>query len=597
MPPQLPVPTFPTFDLSAFPQFTTSSTTPPPLRTPTPFRTLPKWCPRIPSLTLGDVWRDSLPTFHDLSSLPEPPEIQAVTPEKCKDLQVWRPIGCGYGRGQSRFFPSRSLLEIEELESGLGNRVTVKLPPPVACRLHRSDNSVASVLSRVTAAATATFAEVQMMVSQPTSQSQRSGLDSPSAANGELSTTPSSLPSPAAKAAYQHTVKDGLLTVYDQEWQSPTDFLSLSYEAAQPPYEIDGREIELPYVHANSLTGYSNDTNAVDHLPGHEVRHSIADSGVGLPILWTSENRDMVGMNEQVIDHDIVAPISASAAAGIALPMSLPATPPATPPLRSLIDIEAILPIDRMIEADHQNSDAHYHSERALFHQTPEPVAQGAGKFHGDSNASSINIADFLKLGHAKHCWCEHCADHNVARDERSASIASSITLAGPDCIDAEDEYLDLSLLLNPSDSDAGTDSDVPEFVSLDVGDDKIQAVEDDGWLLFSHIITTKPVDESTSPLYLPSSPILHRHNQPRSPAPTVIITPSETCASDVSNDYVAVAASSGHELSPQRPRSAGDNGLALYGGCGFAMAVESSWRWGRESEEDWWDWAVEEEC
>lgn len=143
MSPELPLPEFSKFDLAAFPHFAIASTTPPPLRTPTPFRGLPKWCPRIPSLTLGDVWRDALPTFHDLSSLPEPVEASSsqpgATPKPCKDLQIWRPIGIGYGRDQSRFFPPRSRSTSEGLDNGRG-RVTVKLPPPVACRLHRSDN-------------------------------------------------------------------------------------------------------------------------------------------------------------------------------------------------------------------------------------------------------------------------------------------------------------------------------------------------------------------------------------------------------------------------------------------------------------------------
>jgi hypothetical protein len=31
--------------------------------------------------------------------------------------------------------------------------------------------------------------------------------------------------------------------------------------------------------------------------------------------------------------------------------------------------------------------------------------------------------------------------------------------------------------------------------------------------------------------------------------------------------------------------------------GLGTGETRVGGWRWGRESEEEWWDWAVEEEC
>lgn len=405
------------------------------------------------------------------------------------------------------------------------------------------------------------------------------------------------------------------MTAKAQDWRGPTGHFPWYYDARQPLYEIDGREIELPYVHANSLTGYSNDSDVTETLPSYQELPFLVDSGVDLPLVSSSEHQDMVGLNELVVDHDIMAPVHANTAAGVPLPVSLRATPPATPPLHPLGDVATILPMDCITEAEHRDSDAHYYSEQALFDQTSPSLTQSTRTLHEHSTVSSINIADFLKLGHAKQCWCGHCTDerYHPSHGEANGSVSSSITLTGGDYAEHEDGSLVLSLVLDPSESEPDTGSDVPEMLNLDDadlsptnhGDENLQAVEDGDWLLFSHIMT-RPVEErlsTASPLYLPSSPILHRQAEQRAPAPTVIITPSGTSANEVQDDYVAVAApvtsigSStvnnpiGHEISVQRPRSSVETGLTLYGtggiGCVFAKAVESSWRWGRENEED----------
>lgn len=600
-----------------------------------------------------------MPTFHDLSSLPEPAEAptvpQSTTPEPCKDLQVWRPIGSGYGRDQSRFFPPRSLLTEEELETGPSKRFKVKLPPTVACRLHRSDNGSETILpmpnSSITQEATATFVESHDTTPPPVSacgQSQYHDSTSSFCANEVLCRTTISSPDPVVGIMNEtagtelleinqnnrHSVSDmtmgssntTLMTPCVREDHRPLDYSPPYYNAEQPPYELDGREIELPYVHANSLTGISNDLEVKETLPSYEELQFLADSGVGLPVVFCNEQEDMVGLNELVVDHDIMAPIHAIKAANVPLPVSLPATPPATPPSYSFGNLAAILPIDCITEAEHRDSDAHYHSEQALFDQPPTSPTQSTGVLYENLGVNSINIADFLKLGHAKHCWCGHCTDerYNSSHDESSVSISSSITLTDRSPVDDEDGSLVLSLMLNPSESEPDTVSDPPELLNHGdaVGsatkytDGDVQAMEDDGWLLFSHVMT-KPAEErasSLSPLYLPSSPILHRQSEQRAPASTVIITPSETATSELSNDYVAVAAPTtsiatnstatrltGDDMFPQRPRTTRESGPALYeaagNGCVFAKAAEGSWRWGRESEEDWWDWAVEEEC
>lgn len=410
-----------------------------------------------------------------------------------------------------------------------------------------------------------------------------------------------------------------------QQRQNLTACLSLHYNAEQSPYELDGLDPELPYVHANSLTGYSNDQSVHDILPAYEERRFLADSGAGLPIVLSSETQDMVGLNELVVDHDIMTPMCASSAANVALPMSLPATPPATPPLNPLSDIATILPVDCIAEAEYQQSDAHYCSEQALFTQTPLSLTKSTEMLQDDPNSSSINIADFLKLGHAKQCWCGYCTDeaYSDSRQEADASLSSSTTLADRDRAADDDVHLTLSMLINPSESEPDTESDDPEL--LDLGDTdvtptnyahaNIEPVEDNDWQLFQPAVA-KPVGRRALPastMYTPSSPILHWQRQNRAPTPTVIITSSETSANETSDDYIAVAAPTTavasptatnlawHDMFPRRPRSMSKADLAACEGerhgCGFPRASGGSRRWGRESEEEWWEWAVEEEC
>ena len=661
--PELPLlPDFAKFDIAAFSRFAISSTTPPPLKTPSPFRTLPKWCPRIPSLTLGDVWRDSLPTFHDLSSLPEPAAASNTTPKAtrkpCQDLQVWRPVGTGYGRDQSRFFPSRDQSTSDGTDNQRGKGVTVKLPPSVACRLHRSDSAAASSSpspvpeSRISQAILAAFAEFKCVTPlsiHSSEQTQSSVLTSTCCESASSELNLPTLPGPAddkANFTTAATPEDDLKTSQTsvaasttmnscpsmivqttsevQQRQNLATPCLLRYNDEQPPYELDGREIEIPYVHANSLIGYSNDPSVPDILPEHEERQSLADSGVDIHIIISSESDDMVGLNELAVDHDIMAPVSGISAAGVALPISLPATPPATPPLIPLSDMATILPTDCVTEAEYIHSDAHYCSEQALF-SSPLTLAQSAEMLHENINSSSINITDFLKLGHAKQCWCGHCTDEpsDPARSGADASLSSSTTLADRDR--AADEYgeLTLSLLLHPSESEPDTESDDPELLDVNQADvdcttcqqATVETVEDDEWLLYSPA-AFKPAEKQISSaftMYTPSSPILHRQRQHKDPVLTVAITSSEPSVNEPLGDYIAVAAPTPAATSltitsvewrdtfPRNSSSVWKADLTTREserfGFGFAPARRGSWRWGRESEEEWWDWAVEEEC
>lgn len=528
------------------------------------------------------------------------------------------------------------------------------MPPPVACRLHRSDNgggcssTIPVSKSSLSQEILAAFAEIKGTTplavlgferdqsSVPTESCWKNEASEPvlptiaDLAYEKISKTAATTPENVLKASQTFATAfkkanpcpTGDEQTMDQieQGRHPSDQHAPHYDSEQPPYELDARETEIPYVHANSLVGYSNDRDALEILPDHEERQYLADPGVGLPIIIASETHVMVGLNELVVDHDIRALASATVAASVALPIS----PPATPPLHPLSDISAILPVDCVTEAEHTHSDAHYCSEQALFFSPPS-LAQSAETLHDDINSSSINIADFLKLGHAKQCWCGYCTEEPcyIARSAANAYISSSVTLADQDRAANGDGDSTLSLLLHPSESEPDTESDGPDMLKLDQADmvdrttcrhANVETVEVDDCLLFSPT-ATKPAGEqlsSAATMYTPSSPILHRQRQYRAQAPTVIITSSEPSANKPPDDYIAIAATitattspttasmAWHDTFPRRSSSMWRAEFATREservGLGFAEAGKGRLGWGGESEEEWWDWAVEEE-
>jgi hypothetical protein len=587
------MPEFSDFDLRAFPSFPTID--PLSLRMPCPFRSLPRWCPRIPSLTLGDVWRDSLPTFHDLSGLPEPvevrPAMKKLGSELCRDVQIRRPIGSVFGREQSKFFLPTSTPTTDEQD---GKKTRVKLPP-VGCQLHRSEKD-----------------DDDTLISTKTSKQELVAVDRTPTRNLRHVFP--------WTHAYEFEANEALLS--SPNLADPSGRLSPEYQYAQPPYELVGCGTQLPYVHANSLTGVSNEfEDTVEHFQTHELP-AYADSTVDLPVMHLDDGN--VGMNELVVDHDMCGPAELDIAAGVPLPVSPLITPPATPLSQSMRDIASLMPINCVIEAEHRKSDAHFYSEQALFSQSPVRPAQSTELSRDEQRCGSIDIADFLKLGHAKQCWCDHCDDRSCdpSTGQEDVQWASSPTLTDQTC--AENE-VSLSLVLNPSESnfDSKSESEAPELLDLfesDANDadseiGKIETAEDEDWLVFSR--SSPPSSHpstSSSQLYLPSSPILHQQRQQRASTPTIIITTStdtsDTSVDEHSDDYVAVpptTASAGaqtpmwHSMFPRRPSSAWKTGPAELSGepmsRGCAKTVDGSWRWGRQSEEEWWDWAVEEEC
>jgi len=653
-PTELPMPEFSGSDLRAFPSFPTFN--PLSMRTPSPFRSLPRWCPRIPSLTLGDIWRDSLPTFHDLSGLPEPAEVKSAMKhsgsELCRDVQIWRPIGSILGREQSKFFPPIKTAPTEEQND---KKARVRLPP-TGCRLHRSERgdyaSRSSELSHdlsdlppvysLTKGIAAAFSD--SLVAPSSSEIVRGGSKNPTGIplsseghdDNSASTRASRLgcavtdsaPSIDLRHVFPWTHMQPCDTavseagLFSTQMEDPSNRSSPEYHAAQPPYQLEGREVQLPYVHANSLTGFSNESeDTVVHLRNHELLN-FADSTVGLPVMHLDDGN--VGMNELLVDHDMFGPFELGIAADVPLPVSLPITPPATPPSQSLLYIDSATPINRVLEAEHRHSDAHFYSEQALFSQSLAWPTESTGMPRNKHRCGSIDIADFLKLGHARQCWCDHRNDKscNPSLGQEDVQWGSSPTLTDRSCTG---NHSSLSLVLNPSQSnfDSESESDAPELLDLlesdtneaEIESGKIETTEDEEWLVFS--LSSPPScrpSTSSSPLYLPSSPILHRQRQSRTSTPAIIVTTSsessDTSVDEHSDSYVAVpptTASVGmqtpvwHDMFSRRPSSAWKSGLAGLSGeptsCGSARAVDGARGWSRQSEDEWWDWAVVEEC
>lgn len=518
--------------------------------------------------------------------------------------------------------------EEDLVAKGRARVARVKLPPPDGCRLHDSDEGVdtSSLIPRsvITQVAIAALEEIKGSSPQRDQNQQRSSSSACSDKTKDDATA-------CAETDTVNTIVDestaaALWQILASTASTEDGLTSHPIIDPHPPYELDSCDTELPYVHANSLIGYSNGPVATVSSPGYQWRPLLADSGVHLPIFHLAEE-DNVGLNELVVDHDIVMRTDRSIAAGVPLPFSLPTTPPATPPTCSIGDTAALLPIDCVVEAEHLVSDAHYYSEHALFMKSPPSPAQSTVTLRNNLGHTSINIADFLKLGHAKNCWCGYCNSDPYSDfiGKIGTSPSSSTTLAGQDSADDEGDGKDdddcdddsaLSLTLHHSSSDLDADADVPDLLDLidacttrnSHKHSKNDTVEDDDWLLFTPLplalATAEDRFDSASPLYLPSSPILHRQHQQRAPTPAIVITSADPSADDCSDDYVAIAtpsaASTGdstvwptwESMFPRRPSSAWEAGLAQFGdervGCGFAAAAEGSWRWGRESEGEW---------
>ncbi|KAK0884341.1 hypothetical protein LTR87_001972 [Friedmanniomyces endolithicus] len=373
-------------------------------RPPTPLTLeLPSWCPPLPCLTRKGVWSEGLPVFYDLSSLPEPKEAPKPQrdPRLCQELQLWSGKLDTTKPRQSRFFP----------RTPAPAKPTVKLTSS-ACKLHVTEESTPAAAP----IQTTTYADV---IKKGVDAKLTKHVGDPDETADVLTATPSVGPSPA-------NLWNVLVDVASKRRESSTDpylasFLPNaddSYQAAwvahintinqsPEPVELDGKEI--PYVHANSLTGHSNEVLLSPYAGEHPA---LSDSGV----CFTPLASPPLGLNELMMDYDIGLPYAMPpyhVASGEEPSQSPQHT---SSPQHSLI-LADILPIDCIQELDSDNdggeqtlqaSDAHFHSEQSLFAlgtapKNPFPAPTSASDNDLDTD---IDIATFLKMGHASHCRC-----------------------------------------------------------------------------------------------------------------------------------------------------------------------------------------------
>lgn len=282
-PPQLPYPNFGGLDwLCDFPQLSglspACSPTPPPSYSPR----VPNWCPHIPSIFNKKNSNDSLPLFFDFSSLPE--QFQSPKPaSKCQEVQLWQPKASPQPAKQSRFFPPRPSSPKPE----------VKLPV-TACTLHKNDKGVQVDLPPRPDdhSEPARCAELPDKAA-PTEQAHATEA---SAANLWRILT-------SKDDAYKEVVADPYTTSFatrhpQDPLSHPHGIFDTRMEAIGMPTELDNTEI--PYFHANSLTGHGNERASYPQREVEEHRTVIYDS----PMAMTPQEEMFVGLNEMVVDPD-----------------------------------------------------------------------------------------------------------------------------------------------------------------------------------------------------------------------------------------------------------------------------------------------------
>ncbi|KAK0262635.1 hypothetical protein LTS09_003349 [Friedmanniomyces endolithicus] len=352
--------------------------------------------------------------FYDLSSLPEPKEAPKPQrdPRLCQELQLWSGK-LDIKPKQSRFFPM----------APAPAKPTIK-PTPSACTLRVIEKGLPAAASDQPA----TYADV---VKKGIDAKLAKHVGDPDETADVLTATPSVGPSPAnlwnvlvdvaskrrkpSTDPYLASFLPNAEDSYQAAWVAHLNTINQSPE----PVELEGREV--PYVHANSLTGHSNEV----HLSPYADEHpALSDSGV----CFTPLASPPLGLNELMMDYDIGLPYATppSRAPSEEEPSRL-SQHPSSSPEHSLI-LADILPINCIHdenlssssssadtedggEQTLQASDAHFRSEQSLFTLGTAPKHPAPAPTPHDTSVSDIDIATFLKMGHASRCRCTACSD------------------------------------------------------------------------------------------------------------------------------------------------------------------------------------------
>ncbi|KAI7225685.1 hypothetical protein KC343_g7517 [Hortaea werneckii] len=189
---------------------------------------------------------------------------------------------------------------------------------------------------------------------------------------------------------------------YFDAWQATLDFARPDDVSA---VELDGKEI--PYVHPNSLVGIANDLAMSPYMDEHPASKETEVNYTPLPSPPT-------GLNELLINHDIVPPSSPSKHNPTASESDNYPTPSSYS--HTTLHISNIVPIDCIANEDGDDggvktltdSDAHYQSEQHLFAPDDNLPALPPSP---PTEQSLIDVAAFLRMGHAPQCWCADCDD------------------------------------------------------------------------------------------------------------------------------------------------------------------------------------------
>ncbi|KAF2767563.1 hypothetical protein EJ03DRAFT_145202 [Teratosphaeria nubilosa] len=428
-PPQLPDFDFPMINMDFVPQLAPRPKTSTPPTIPPAF-SIPSWCPNVPALTRR-LWTDSLPNFFDLSALPEPKETPVTTltssrsSKVCQELQLWRGNDIIKPK-QSRFFPAPQSLP----------KPNVKLPSPTACTLHIMEKILPSVTSD-DLPAPPPYQDFVSAVSNPATggtyvDETVAELQAPQAPKCRAA---SSVLEPSAANLWRILMdQDGLLedcTVLDTylaslSTQEPDDSISAAWSSAREldhsyskAAELDNTEV--PYVHANSLA--DTELSLSPYIHEHA---NIRDSAVDFVPLPSPP----VGLDELMIDDGVVEHaylenaylnnLEETSDSGEDITTISDDNPdtkiyyqPSMPPflLTEILPVDCIAsPIEEKdTETILAKSDAQFLSEQSLF-DLPSQNALVAS-INNSSRQSAIDLAEFLKLGHAKNCWCPDCQE------------------------------------------------------------------------------------------------------------------------------------------------------------------------------------------
>ena len=426
-PPQLPYFNFSGLDLVGdCPQLTSNRFD---SRLSTPAVTSPAvstWRPEQPLLPGKNIKWSEYPLFFDLSKPPEP-ALFAKPERSGRELQLWRPQATPPPKKQSRFFPSEPLPQ-----------PIVKLPP-TSCKLHADDRGVEEeMLSKPI-----TLAEsLEQVVKAAETARKLTGNDESdkNAANlwKILKSTESSFRGDD-NDLYPSNVSYPPVEDLDA---APFGMHNHRLGSIGMPAELDNTEI--PYIHANCLTGHANERGS-EPYPTAEEDITIFEAAA----YADQVEEHLGGLNEMVMDPYADQGYTDALLAVLDMP-PLPASPnleDTAPVVTDPRPDDPVPMVNKGTQIELETSDAHFKSEKALFH--PQPLMSRT------PDDDLVDVATFLKMGHTANCWCNDCG-------EPPASLSG-------DTFVEDDDWMVYSSVDDqgwPSWSDPTTPNDVPGWQS-----------------------------------------------------------------------------------------------------------------------------------